>query len=110
MGVALDLVGTSEATFFVGSVGKHQIFDASGLTATRTWVLPDGYGTSGDVLSNDGTGVLSWQAVGSASDQTTPYYIPSASSFTVNTNKQNLFNLPIVIEGSMTINGALVQV
>lgn len=57
----IKLKGTSERSFDIG-LGPKQIFDANGLTANRTWVLPDSNGTNGYVLSTDGSGNLSWAA------------------------------------------------
>lgn len=103
------LSGTTLDIFDVGLTAPFTI-DASGLTAQRTWKIPDSDGAPGYVLTTDGFSNLSWSAVGSAADQTTPYYIPTGISFTVNLYKQNLFNLPITIDGAIIINGALVQV
>lgn len=57
----IKLKGTSERSFDIG-LGPKQTFDANNLTANRTWVLPDSNGTSGYVLSTDGTGNLDWVA------------------------------------------------
>lgn len=57
----IKLKGTSERQFEIGLSNK-QIFDASGLTADRTWVLPNSAGTAGGLLSTNGSGVLSWSS------------------------------------------------
>lgn len=45
-------------------------FEAPALTATQIWVLPDADGDSGELLSTDGSGALSWSAAGSSADDT----------------------------------------
>lgn len=57
----IKLKGTTERSFDLGLANK-QTFDASNLTANRTWVLPDSNGTNGYVLSTNGSGNLSWVA------------------------------------------------
>ena len=54
--------GTTSTTFEIGAgYSKHPfILDASGFTSSRTWVLPNSNGSSGYVLSTDGSGNLSW--------------------------------------------------
>ena len=61
--------GTTEQQFQVGAGhGKFPFtFDSSLLTAIRTWFLPNSDGVSGDVLTTDGAGHLSWASAGSAS-------------------------------------------
>lgn len=105
----IKIKGTSEKSFDIGLTNK-QVFDASGFTANHTWVLPNSDGTAGYVLSTDGAGVLSWIAVGAASDNTTPYYIPVGDTFTNNLNRQNLFTTPITIDGDLVIDGLLIEV
>lgn len=62
----IKIKGTTERAFDLGLTNK-QTFDASGLTANRTWVLPDSNGTSGYVLATDGAGNLSWAPAGTGS-------------------------------------------
>jgi len=57
----IKLRGTTEKVFDLGLTNK-QIFDASGHTANRTWVLPDSNGTNTYVLTTNGSGTLSWAA------------------------------------------------
>jgi hypothetical protein len=59
----IKLKGTTERAFDLGLTNK-QTFDASNLTANRTWVLPDSNGNTGDVLRTDGSGNLSWSSTG----------------------------------------------
>ena len=57
--------GTTETSFKIGvGHGKHsQTIDATGLTADRVWYLPNANGNSGDALTTDGFGYLSWTAI-----------------------------------------------
>jgi hypothetical protein len=57
----IKLKGTTERSFDLGLTNK-QTFDASNLTANRTWILPDSAGSNNFVLSTDGAGNLSWVA------------------------------------------------
>ena len=61
--------GTTEQSFQIGAGhGKSPfVLNSSLLTAIRTWFLPNSDGTSGDVLTTDGAGHLSWATPGSAS-------------------------------------------
>lgn len=56
------------------------MLDASNLTTTRTWTLPDSNGTPGYALTTDGAGVLSWAAMGTGS--VTAVSVVSANGFT----------------------------
>lgn len=67
-------------------------------------------GTSGQVLSTDGAGNLSFTTVSSGGGGQMPYYIPSGETYTVEENKQGLFAVPITIDGDLVVNGLLVQV
>jgi hypothetical protein len=67
-------------------------------------------GTSGQVLSTDGAGNLSFTTVSSGGGGQMPYYIPSGETYTVEENKQGLFTIPITIDGDLVVNGILAQV
>jgi len=71
-------------------------------------------GTYGQVLTTDGAGNLSFTtANGSGSSNLAavmPTYIPSASSYTVQSNFQGLFGAPITIDGTFEVDGTLVDV
>lgn len=43
-------------------------------------------------------------------DRTLPYYIPEAEVFTVNDNRPALMYLDIIIDGTLELNGALLEV
>lgn len=68
-------------------------------------------GSSGYVITTDGTGNLSWAAGGGGGgDGQMPYYIPSGETYTIPLYKQGLFSVPITIDGDLVVNGILVQV
>lgn len=100
--------GTTSPTFAIGL--NKVTLDAGPIVAPWVFTLPTGPGVAGYVLQTDGAGVTSWAAVGAASDSTVPYFIPTATAFTVNENKQALFSIPIDIEGTLEVNGLLVEV
>lgn len=100
--------GTSEDKFKIGLNGLD--LDTSNLTYPWTWKFPATPGTAGYALTTDGTGVLSWSAVGAAADSTTPYYIPVGETFTNNINRQNLFSTSITVDGVLEVNGLLINV
>lgn len=72
--------------------------------------------TNGLVLTVDDTSPygVSYQAPGVVpvitSTGQAPYYIPGGDTFTVDVNKQVLFNVPIQIDGFLQNNGYLVEV
>jgi hypothetical protein len=55
----IKLKGTTEKAFDLGLSNKFTL-DATGFTADRTWILPNSNGSNGQVLSTNGSGVLSW--------------------------------------------------
>lgn len=104
--------GTTEQSFAIGAGHNKYSFtlDASTLTASRIWTLPNSNGYSGQVLSTDGSGNLSWITTGGASaDVTVPYYLPPTESYTVAINKQALFGEDILVEGDLEVDGHLID-
>lgn len=103
--------GTTEQSFQIGAGnGKStQTLDATNLTSNRTWKFPDSDGSSGYNLSTDGAGNLAWASPGAATDQTTPYNIPSGITYTVNVDKQALYAEDILIEGNLVVEGDLLD-
>lgn len=100
--------GTSETAFKIGFTKID--LDTSNIISPWTWTFPATPGTAGYVLQTDGTGVLSWAAVGAAADSTVPTLINIGESFTVHVNRQALFTLPITVDGDLVIDGYLIQV
>jgi hypothetical protein len=70
-------------------------------------------GSSGQVLSTDGTGNLTFTAAGGGFGNLIapmPTYVATANSYLVSANFQGLFSDPITIDGSIQIDGVLAQV
>ena len=66
-------------------------------------------GTSGQSIVTDGAGNLSF--VTAASDPAPmPTYIPVGDAITIAANYQGLFGYPITIDGTMTVDGVLIDV
>ncbi len=105
----IKLKGTTEKSFDLGLVNKFTL-DATAFTGNHTWVIPNSDGAPGYVLQTDGSGNLTWAAVGSSSDSTVPYYIPFGDTFVNNLYRQSLFTVPITVDGTLEINGLLVEV
>lgn len=58
------------------------------------------------VETEDGVTTITSTASGAA----TPYYVPVGNTVTVEANSQMLYVIPITVDGSMVVDGALVQV
>lgn len=73
-------------------------------------------GSNGQVLTTDGSGVLSFADAGGGNGgfgnlaAPMPAYIASANSYLVSANFQGLFAVPITIDGELAIDGVLVDV
>lgn len=67
-------------------------------------------GSSGQVLTTNGSGGLSWSAGSAGGDGLMPYYIPVGETYTIPENKQGLFSLPITVDGTLEVDGILVEV
>jgi hypothetical protein len=69
-------------------------------------------GANGQVLvANTATASgLSWSNVSISGDGTTPYYIPTGDTFVNQEYRQNLFTIPITVDGDIVVNGYLIEV
>ena len=67
-------------------------------------------GLTGQTIITDGSGNLSFTTIGGNSAAVMPYFIPSDKSYIIPTDFQGLFSQPIEIEGSLEIDGVLVEV
>jgi hypothetical protein len=69
-------------------------------------------GTSGQAITTDGSGNLTFTTVSGSSNLAAPmpYYIATASSYSVSANFQGLFATPITIDGVLAIDGILIDV
>jgi hypothetical protein len=66
-------------------------------------------GTSGQVLTTDGSGNLSFSA-GSSNPAPMPYQIDDGETVTVPDKYQGLFAYPITVDGELEIDGILIEV
>lgn len=68
-------------------------------------------GSNGYVLSTDGSGILSWvDAAATQSAAPMPIVVDEGNTLTITANYQGLFGTPLTINGTLIIDGALVDV
>jgi len=68
-------------------------------------------GTTGQFITTDGSGNLSFGNVTVAADPAPmPTYIPVGDVITISANYQGLFGYPITIDGTMTVDGVLIDI
>lgn len=69
-------------------------------------------GTSGQALTTDGNGSLSFSTISVESNRAAPmpYLIPTGESYIVNENFQGLYTETIVIDGELTVDGMLIEI
>lgn len=78
------------------------------ITDDGDWDLDGNSGSAGDVLTSAGAGSPPvWAPAGGSA---VPYFIPAAVSYVVALFQQALFSVPIDIEGTLEVNGLLIQV
>lgn len=68
-------------------------------------------GSSGQVLSTDGAGNLSWTT--STSQQSAapmPIVIDAGNTLTIEANYQGLFGTPLIVDGTLEVDGVLIDV
>ncbi len=69
-------------------------------------------GTNGQGIITDGSGTLSFGSTGQAANSATnmPYYISSGDTYVVNANLQGLYSEAIEIDGTLEVDGILIEV
>jgi hypothetical protein len=69
-------------------------------------------GTTGQGIITDGSGTLSFGSTGIAANSATnmPYYINSGDTYVVNANLQGLYSQAIEIDGTLEVDGILIEV
>jgi hypothetical protein len=67
-------------------------------------------GSAGQTITTDGTGNLTFVAIGGNSAAVMPYFIPSDKSYIVPYEFQGLFTQPIEIDGELEVDGILIEV
>ena len=103
-----NLSGTTKPVFSIGPLTKPLSLDTTNYTVPHLLKFPDNDGSSGYVLDTDGAGNLNWVPAGGSMQ--TPYYIPLTETFTVDTDSQVLFSESITIDGTLIIDGDLIDV
>ena len=101
-------LGNITATSFTANSGVVDFSTTSNVALGDVANVHIGGGAASQVLSTDGNGNLSWQTPSSGGGM--PYFIPINTIYTVPLYVQGLFNLPITIEGTLEVDGILVQV
>jgi len=101
--ISLDAANGNTSTTNLTVTEKTNLGNVSNVTITG--------GSNGQVLTTDGSGVLSFTPGGFGNlVAPMPAYIASANSFLVSSNFQGLFGTPITIDGELAIDGVLVDV
>ena len=69
-------------------------------------------GTNGQGIITDGAGTLSFGSTGQAANSATnmPYYISSGDTYVVSANLQGLYSEAIEIDGTLEVDGILIEV
>jgi hypothetical protein len=69
-------------------------------------------GSTGQVISTDGNGNLSFTTVNVSSNRAAPmpYLIPTGEAYIVNENFQGLYSQAITIDGELTVDGMLIEI
>lgn len=68
-------------------------------------------GSSGYIISTDGSGNLSFISPSATqSPAPMPTYVPSGDTLTISANYQGIFGYPITIDGSIVVDGILIDV
>jgi len=87
----LDVTAAGEVRFQDTTGGEYMGFKAPGtVTASKTFTLPDGDGSSGETMITNGSGVLSWSAVGGGSSSLDVEAISSTDSTDADNNVVSL--------------------
>lgn len=68
-------------------------------------------GSNGQAIVTDGNGVLSFSTIAGDSNRAAPmpYNIPVGESYIVNENFQGLYSYPITIDGTLEVDGILIE-
>ncbi|NTU46804.1 hypothetical protein HGA88_04200 [Candidatus Roizmanbacteria bacterium] len=95
-GAKLEVNGTALATTFAakdGGSGYAVGFQAPSLSASKTWTLPAADGVTGQVLSTNGSGALSWASTLTASSA----FMAGGNNFSTNAILGTNDNYPLVL-------------
>ena len=86
------------------------VTELSGLGAIGNITITGG--TNGQAILTDGAGTLSFGSTGQAANSATnmPYYISSGDTYVVSANLQGLYSEAIEIDGTLEVDGILIEV
>lgn len=99
--ITLDASNSTVSSGNLVVSGESNLGSISNITITG--------GSSGEVLTTDGSGNLSFSAV-TGSPAPMPYEIANNTTVTIPLYYQGLFSVPITVNGTLEINGILVEV
>lgn len=101
--ITLDSSTGNTTTTNLSVTGKSNLGNVANVTITG--------GSSGYVLKTDGAGNLSFtNPVDTQSPAPMPTYIGSANTLTISANYQGIFGYPITVDGTLVVDGVLVDV
>lgn len=101
--ITLDAATGNTTSANLTVTGKANLGAVGNLTLTG--------GSLGYFLQTDGTGNLSFVSPASLeSPAPMPYYIPSGTNLIITDNYQGLYSVPITVDGTLEVEGILVQV
>jgi hypothetical protein len=100
----LTLPGQADLRFADSDSSNWVAFQAPATVASNvTWTLPNADGTSGQVLSTDGSGTLSWATGGGGGGSGTV----TSVAFSAGTTGLSVSGSPITTSGTITLAGTL---
>lgn len=100
----LTLPGQADLRFADSDSSNWVAFQAPATVASNvTWTLPNADGTSGQVLSTDGSGTLSWATGGGGGGSGTV----TSVAFSTGTTGLSVTGSPITTSGTITLAGTL---
>ncbi len=103
---AVNVIGSGEVTH-TGNLTLNQVILGNGGADIKAL---GAYGTSGQVLISQGTGLAPVFQSLTAAGVAVPYFIASGDTFTVPLNIQSVFSMTIDNEGIIDVDGFLIQV
>lgn len=97
------------ANVFVVTANGINVTGTSNLGANGNVTITGG--SNNQVLTTDGSGNLSWSTVSvSQSAAPMPIVIDAGNTLTIQANYQGLFGTPLIVEGTLEVDGVLIDV
>lgn len=110
--VEISVAGNANVAVFSGTGAnlKSLIVEGTSNLGPNGNVIITG-GSSGEVLTTDGAGNLSWGTVATQDyPDPMPIVIDTGNTLTIRSNYQGLFGTPLVVDGTLVVDGVLVDV